>query len=163
MRHDRFEVVRGQWVECWKEPKAPMSAGTVLLLEDDAAFSDAVRKVLEKEGYAVVETPCLSRAREEFESNPKRFDLVLCDLSLPGETGLAFLPIVQAARPDLPVVMITAFGDWDSYARALNSGVYEFLSKPVERDVLLKTVRAAIASRLGLTGLAGEGRGSAVG
>jgi DNA-binding NtrC family response regulator len=147
----------------WKEQRGPMSAETILLLDDDAAFSDAVRKVLEKEGYAVVEAPCLSRAREVFEADPLRFNLVLCDLSLPGETGLAFLPDVHAARPNLPVVVITAFGDWNSYARALNSGGFEFLSKPVEREVLLKTVRAAIASRLGLTGHVGDGRGSAVG
>jgi two-component system response regulator GlrR len=138
-----------------------MSAETILLLDDDTAFSDAVRKVLEKEGYAVIDAACLSRARELFEADPRRFDLVLCDLSLPGETGLSLLPIVQAARPNLPVVVITAFGDWNSYAWALSAGVFEFLAKPVERDVLLKTVRAAIASRSGLAGRAGEGRGSA--
>jgi two-component system response regulator FlrC len=123
------------------------NAATILVLDDDAAFSGAVRKVLEKEGYSVVDASCLSRAREAFEADPARFALVLCDLSLPGEMGLSFLPVVRARRPELPVVIITAFGDWDSYASAVSGGVFEFLAKPVERDVLLKTVRAAIASR----------------
>ena len=70
--------------------------------------------------------------------------LILSDINMPGMSGLDLLPRVKAARPDLPVIMISAYGDSDTERRALAGGAEALLSKPIDFDVL----RGRIDSRL---------------
>ena len=58
--------------------------------------------------------------------------LLVSDINMPGMSGLDLLPMVKARRPDLPVFMISAYGDTDTVAIALDRGADEFLTKPVD-------------------------------
>jgi DNA-binding NtrC family response regulator len=58
--------------------------------------------------------------------------LLVSDINMPGMSGLDLLPIVKTRRPDLPVFMISAYGDADTVATALARGADEFLTKPVD-------------------------------
>ncbi|CUT13645.1 Adenylate cyclase EC 4611 [Bradyrhizobium sp.] len=70
--------------------------------------------------------------------------LVLSDINMPGMSGLEMLPIVRAARPDVPVIMITAYADADTKRKALENGAADLLTKPIDFAAL----RRQIDSRL---------------
>ncbi|RQH16390.1 response regulator [Bradyrhizobium sp. RP6] len=73
--------------------------------------------------------------------------LILSDINMPGMSGLEMLPIVRAARPDVPVIMITAYGDTETKRKALDSGATDLLTKPIDFAAL----RREIEARLGRT------------
>ena len=70
--------------------------------------------------------------------------LVLSDINMPGMTGLEMLPKVKAMRPDVPVIMITAYGDPDTKRKAIEGGADGLLAKPIDFALL----RAEIDTRL---------------
>ena len=70
--------------------------------------------------------------------------LILSDINMPGMSGLELLPKVRAARPDVPVVMITAYGDAETRRKALENGATALLTKPLDFSAL----RNEIDSRL---------------
>jgi CheY-like chemotaxis protein len=72
--------------------------------------------------------------------------LILSDINLPGMSGLELLPKARAARPDVPVIMITAYGDAETKRKALEYGAEALLTKPIDFDAL----RGEIEARLGL-------------
>jgi DNA-binding NtrC family response regulator len=114
----------------------------ILLIEDDSGAASALRRVLQAEGYAVELTARgddgLSRAKAE------AFDLVLTDLKLPGVSGMEVATQLRAAKPKLPIIMITAHGTTDTAIEATKIGAYEYLVKPFEADELLDVVAAAV-------------------
>ena len=70
--------------------------------------------------------------------------LILSDINMPGMTGLELLPKAKAARPDVPVIMITAYGDPDTRRKAMEGGATGLLTKPIDFNLL----RSEIDSRL---------------
>ena len=62
--------------------------------------------------------------------------LILSDINMPGMTGLELLPKARAARPDVPIIMITAYGDADTKRRALDGGAEALLTKPIDFALL---------------------------
>ena len=71
--------------------------------------------------------------------------LILSDINMPGMSGLELLPKVKAIRPDVPIIMITAYGDSDTKRTALENGAEAFLTKPID----FGTLRSEIDSRVG--------------
>ncbi|MDX8521477.1 response regulator [Mesorhizobium dulcispinae] len=71
--------------------------------------------------------------------------LILSDINMPGMSGLDLLPRARAARPDVPVIMITAYGDAETKRRAIESGAEALLTKPIDFIAL----RAEIETRIG--------------
>jgi DNA-binding NtrC family response regulator len=78
--------------------------------------------------------------------------LMVSDINMPGMSGLDLLPIVKACRPDLPVFMISAYGDADTVAAALARGADEFLTKPVDFPKLKQDITAVMADATGGNG-----------
>ena len=66
--------------------------------------------------------------------------LILSDINMPGMTGLEMLPKVKAIRPEVPVIMITAYGDADTERRALENGATRLLTKPVDFTLLRQEI-----------------------
>ena len=75
--------------------------------------------------------------------------LLVSDINMPGMSGLDLLPIVKQRRPDLPVFMISAYGDPNTVATALSRGANKFLTKPVDFLQLKQDVAAAVTSARG--------------
>jgi len=104
-----------------------------------------LRKVLEKEGYRV------SVAGDGHEALALllrgTFDLVVTDMLMPRDGGLELLETIQRVHPTLPVIIVTAFGDWHSYRRALELGAAAFISKPLRMSELIAAVHNALAGR----------------
>ena len=71
--------------------------------------------------------------------------LILSDINMPGMTGLEMLPKVKELRPEVPVIMITAYGDPDTRRKALESGASGLLTKPIDFTVLREEIDARVA------------------
>lgn len=117
---------------------------SILVVDDEAEMLKALTFALEKEGYAVTGQPGADSALVLLRSNAQCFDLVITDIAMPGMTGLPFLTALKEAFPTMPVIMITAYGDWEQYRRALGEGAFEFLCKPIDKTQLLACVRRAL-------------------
>jgi DNA-binding NtrC family response regulator len=129
-----------------------------------------LRQSLEAEGYAVEEAATAPEAIARLRS--ERFQLILSDLKLPGGTGHDVLRAARDQDPDLPVVMLTAYGTIGDAVAAMKDGAFDFLSKPVDPDHLLlvldralgrrrlesenRILREQIAERLGFGTIVGE-------
>jgi len=125
-----------------------MGAVRVLVVDDEPDFRGTVRRRLEQEGYAVQEAADGAEALRCLAV--QTYDLCIVDLSMPGMTGLRLLESLRAGgRAAPPTIMVTAFGDWGSYARALELGAVTFLSKPLPMADLLREVARALAARPG--------------
>lgn len=70
--------------------------------------------------------------------------LILSDINMPGMSGFEMLPKVKAARPNVPVIMITAYGDPDTRRRALENGAAELLTKPIDFELLRREIDARL-------------------
>ena len=117
----------------------------LLIVEDDREMRDLLRKVLEKEGYCVSVAADGHAASASLSQNA--FDLVVTDMLMPDDGGLELLQKIRETHPALPVIIITAFGDWGSYSRALELGAAAFISKPLKLAELIGTIHTALAGR----------------
>ena len=72
--------------------------------------------------------------------------LILSDINMPGMSGLEFLPKAKAARPDVPVIMITAYGDDNTKKKALEGGAEGLLTKPIDFVALRSEIDSRVAS-----------------
>lgn len=117
---------------------------SILLVDDDVELLKALTKVLEKAEYEVVPHSDACSAMEFVNSTNKRFDLVITDVFMPGIRGIEFLSAIKGAFPRVPVIVVTAFGDWGQYMDALREGAYEYLSKPLDKSELLAAVARAL-------------------
>ena len=127
------------------------SAETVLLVDDDAAFRDVYRELLRGEGYEVVEAGAAPAAAAQFARSGAR--LVVLDLMLPPtgrpDAGAALCDRMLAERPDAKVIVASGAGDTALALGLVQRGAYDFLSKPIDPDVLIAVVARA-AARLAL-------------
>jgi DNA-binding NtrC family response regulator len=121
------------------------SGERLLIVEDDPEMRDLLRKVLEKEGYRVSVSGDGHQALLAFDR--ETFDLVVTDMLMPCDGGLELLEAVHRTHPSLPVIIVTAFGDWHSYSRALELGAAAFISKPLRMAELIAAVHVALAGR----------------
>ena len=125
----------------------PRRAPPILLVEDDRAFRKVYRQVLETAGYEVVEADDRPRARTLFAE--RELPVVILDLMLPpdgtAEAGLGQLSELLAQRPGTKVIVASGAGDLQYMLRAVKAGAYDFLTKPVDPDVLLIVVERAMA------------------
>ncbi|MHA3772585.1 sigma-54-dependent transcriptional regulator [Verrucomicrobiota bacterium sgz303538] len=117
---------------------------TILLVEDDSNIASALRGVLETEDYIVLHAETGDRGLAD--ALRERCDLVLTDLRLPGLSGLELVQRLHAAKPQLPIVLMTAHGTTETAIEATKRGAYDYLLKPFEMPELLDLIAKALAS-----------------
>lgn len=111
----------------------------VLVVEDEASVLLTYRMMLEEEGYTVV--PALSSQQAEELLAKRRFDAVLCDLSLEqNHTGFEVFERVRKRDPKVPCVMLTGYANRETTERAEQAGITVFF-KPIEIDEFLQTLK----------------------
>jgi DNA-binding NtrC family response regulator len=119
----------------------------VLLVEDKESLRRVLRLTLESAGYSVAEAEDARAAAQAVAREP--FRLVLTDLRMPHGSGLDVLRASKSADPEVPVVLMTAYGSIDEAVQAMKDGAHDFLQKPVDSNHLLLLVgRALEHSRL---------------
>ena len=117
----------------------------VLIVDDEKGMRDFLGIMLRKEGYAVSQAESAEKASDLISRG--EFDLVISDISMPGQSGLEVLRQAKAAGPDTPVIMITAYASTESAVEALKLGAYDYIIKPFDVDELKIIVRNALEKR----------------
>jgi DNA-binding NtrC family response regulator len=125
--------------------RAARGGEPILLVEDKDSLRTMLRHALEAQGYAVVEARDETEARKALgQSLPAA---VLSDLRLPVGDGFGVLRAAKDADPDLPVIVMTAYGSIQDAVAAMKDGALDFLAKPIDPDHLLLLVERALAQR----------------
>ena len=114
----------------------------ILTVDDEKNILRVISTTLQGERYDVVTAQSAEEAIERFGQDG--FDLVITDLKLPAQSGLDLLAYIKARAPDVPVIMITAFGTIENAVEAMKKGAFNYLTKPVNPDELLTVVREAV-------------------
>ena len=123
----------------------------VLVVDDEpdveALFRQQFRRDLRAErfvmDFASSAAGALARIKETIEQS---LILILSDINMPGMTGLEMLPKVKEIRPDVPVIMITAYGDAETKRKAIAGGATDLLTKPIDFDLLREEIDARLAA-----------------
>ncbi|CAA9349890.1 MAG: RESPONSE REGULATOR PROTEIN-CheY-like nd an HD-GYP domain [uncultured Gemmatimonadaceae bacterium] len=123
------------------EPGAPR----LLVVDDEATLQTAVARFLRARGYEVETAGSADAALEQLRRS--RFALVLCDVRMPGASGLDLVPRAVALDPDLAVIMLSGVNDAATATSALQSGAGDYLVKPMELPVLVQAVERALRRR----------------
>ncbi|MBI5788677.1 MAG: sigma-54-dependent Fis family transcriptional regulator [Candidatus Schekmanbacteria bacterium] len=114
----------------------------LLIVDDEENLRFSLTKGLEKNGYEVAG---VSRGFEAFQIMEKQdFDLVLLDICLPDMNGLEILDKIKAAQPQLPIIMMTAFGEVGIAVRAMKLGAYDYIGKPFLLDEMRLVIQKAL-------------------
>ena len=126
----------------------------ILLVDDDQAFRRSTAELLRQEGYRVETEADAEGAVEALRR--LRFDLILLDLRMPGTDGLGVVEVLRRWGETIPILMISGFGTIDAAVQAINLGADDFLTKPVDPDLLSARVESLIERRPSPAGT-GEG------
>jgi two-component system response regulator FlrC len=120
-----------------KEQPVP-EALPILVVEDDAALREALTDTLELAGYQAMAAGDAEQALACLDKTTP--GLVLSDVQMPGMDGHALLRTLKTRHPDIPVILMTAYGQIDRAVQAMRDGAADYLAKPFEPDDLLATV-----------------------
>jgi DNA-binding NtrC family response regulator len=119
------------------------SAGSVLIIDDEAAIRESLETLLEMEGYDVQSAATADEGMTRIGNRP--YDLVLLDLALPDRNGIDLLAELHVHDPQLAVIMITAYGTVENAVKAMQAGATNFVQKPWDNEKLLADIRTAVA------------------
>src|SRR5258706_7922079 len=122
-----------------------MAAAQLLLVEDDNAMREMLESLFRQEGYVVSEAASASAALELVRTTD--FDVVLSDIKMPGKSGLELVGELRQLRPDMPVVLMTAFGSIDTAVDAMRAGAFGYTTKPFQPEEVIRTVKRALDRR----------------
>ena len=115
-----------------------LRAAHVLVLDDEKPIRAFVSKMLEAEGHTVAQADCLERARSILATLP--IEMVLCDITLRGESGLDLLDELAPRSPDVVVVMMTGNDDTKTAIHCLRSGAFDYLLKPMATSDIVEVI-----------------------
>ncbi len=119
---------------------------TILLIDDDHSLRRVTEYNLGESGFEVKSAASGRQGLEIFSSDP--VDLVVTDVKLGDMSGLDVLEAVKTQAPDIPVIVMTAFGSIEMAVAAMNKGAFNFITKPFERDTLIQSCRKALELRV---------------
>ncbi|WP_417375087.1 sigma-54-dependent transcriptional regulator [Gimesia maris] len=114
----------------------------ILVIDDEQSMCELIEIDLRLRGLQVDWFTDATQAISAIDHN--NYDVVLTDIRMPGTTGLQLCQQLTEFRPDIPVVLMTAFGSLETAVSAMRAGAYDFITKPIEMDLLAITVRRAI-------------------
>ncbi len=119
--------------------------GRVLIVDDDRSMCELLETDLRLRDFDSLWTTSSTSALELLQSHP--VDVVLTDLRMPGLSGTELCERIVANRPDVAVVVMTAFGSFESAVAAMRVGAYDFVTKPIELDLLALVLQRAVRHR----------------
>ncbi len=119
-----------------------MSDTTVLVVDDDRANLESVARIFQREGLATLTTASGQEALELMRR--PEVAVLVTDLMMPGVDGQELLRAARAMRPDVEVILMTAYGTVETAVAAMKDGAYDFITKPLKRHALVKAVQKAL-------------------
>lgn len=118
---------------------------TVLIVDDEKGIRNILSEILENEGLKILQAENGSKALEIFSAQP--VDLVFCDIKMPGMDGVEVLREMIKLKPEVPVVMLTGHGTIDTAVECIKAGAYDFITKPLDLNRLLVSLRNALEKK----------------
>ena len=122
-----------------------MSKGSILVVDDEIEIREGLEALLASEGYVVTPAETGEAGLSRLDEGP--FDMLLLDVSLPDRNGLELLRDIRRRDPDLPIILITAYGSIEMARAAFKGGAQDYITKPWSNDELLAQVALAIEGR----------------
>ena len=119
--------------------------GQILIVDDDQSMAETLAKAMTRRGFVVTWRTSAAEGLKVLDEQD--FDVVVTDLHMEGMNGFALCERIVANRPDVPVVMITAFGSLESAVGAIRVGAYDFITKPFDVELLRLTLVRAVQHR----------------
>ena len=119
--------------------------GRILIVDDEKSMCELLDTDLRLRGFEVSWFLSPDDAFQAFKDKP--FDVVLTDLKMPGISGTELCERLVANRPDIPVIVMTAFGSMETAIEAIRVGAYDFVTKPIDMDLLGVTLQRAVQHR----------------
>ena len=119
--------------------------GKVLIVDDESSMCDMIAKHLKIRDFEFETTTSPMEAVEQIRGGD--FDAVLSDVNMPGMSGLELCERSHELRPDIPFIVMTAFGSLETAVEAIRAGAFDFVTKPIETDLLFISLERAIAHR----------------
>lgn len=118
----------------------------VLLVDDEAGFTDVLTKRMGRRGFVVVSADSGTKAIQILRKED--FDVVVLDLKMEEMDGIEILQVIRKMIPGLPVIMLTGHGSETAARDGLRYGAYDYLLKPCDLDELVNKLREAAASSM---------------
>lgn len=118
----------------------------ILVVDDDIDQASLMKKILSREGYVVISASSGKTALELSAQNP--VDLMITDLRMPEMDGLELFKAIKRIRPDILVIIITAYATVENAVEAMKEGVYDYLTKPLKMEELKLTVKKALETKM---------------
>lgn len=116
---------------------------TILIVDDEPENRHIYAEILNDLGYRTIEAPdgeyALSKVREG-----NAIDLVIADYRMPKMNGLQFIESLRSILPAVPMIMVTAFANVESYLQSFSLGVFEYMNKPFSKAEFVRIVKAAL-------------------
>ena len=116
----------------------PQEFKRILVVDDEENAREALSKILTHDGYEVTSAGNGLEALNFLRSNS--VELIITDLNMPEMNGLMFLRELNRSYPTSKVIMITAYGEVESYLEAITLGAFEYINKPLKYDDLKKVI-----------------------
>lgn len=117
----------------------------ILIVDDEKSLLDLLQVVLKKDGYRV--KTCLAPSKVFEYLDRDHFDLLICDIKLPEISGMEILKYVRENKPELPVIMITAYGSLKQAVEAFKAGAIDYILKPFDVDELKLIIAKELEKR----------------
>ena len=118
----------------------------ILHIDDEPSVTTTLQRLLQKLGYHVESFNAPRAATRRFCAAPDDFDLVLTDLMMPGMNGIELASTIRSLRPDLPIILHSAYTDGQDDILIRTSGIREVMSKPADLARIAATIRRGLAS-----------------
>ena len=115
---------------------------TLLIIDDERNYLLVLEDLLAEEGYEVITADSAEKGLEIVRSSD--LDAVVTDMKMPGMDGMALLEHCHAEKPDLPLIMMTAFGSVEKAVEAMRKGAFDYILKPFKNEELKLTIRKAV-------------------
>ncbi len=115
---------------------------TILIVDDEPNYLIVLSELLRDEGFEVFTANCGEAGLKVVKSTD--LDLVITDMRMPGMDGMALLKEIKSFNADLPVIMITAFGEVEPAVAAMQAGAFNYLTKPFNNDELVLNINKAV-------------------
>lgn len=117
----------------------PMTQGTLLVADDEAAIRESLSEVLRDEGYEVIEAADGAEAIAALQA--RELDLVIADLRMPGADGIEVLRRAREIAPQTLVILVTAYASLETAVEALRQGAHDYIIKPLIFEDVLGKIR----------------------
>ncbi len=120
----------------------PKKKNHILVVDDDRLFRDSITSLLQERGYSVTSSDSVLHAEQRMKEREP--DVLLTDIVMKDASGIDLLEKVHREDPDLPVILMSAFSDFDNAVKAVKKGAFDYIVKPYDDEHLLYAVEKAL-------------------